>query len=47
MWKFIREKLWSRSPLVPLEFVASNVYHNGYWRNMKGNKRIRETLKTP
>lgn len=44
--KFL-EKVWLRSPLVPLAFLASNVYHNGYWRNLKGKRRIREALKTP
>ena len=44
--KFL-EKVWLRSPLVPLAYLASNVYHNGYWRNLKGKRRIREALKTP
>ena len=41
--KFL-EKVWLRSPLVPLAYLASNVYHNGYWRNVKGKRRIREAL---
>ena len=44
--KFL-EKVWLRSPLVPLAYLASNVYHNGYWRNLKGKRRIREALQTP
>ena len=44
--KFL-ESLWLRSPLVPLAYLASNLYHNGYWLNFKGKKRIREALKTP
>ena len=41
------EKLLLRTPLVPLSYFASNVYHNQYWLRFIGKKRIREALKTP
>ena len=40
------EKLLLRSPLVPWAFFASNLYHNGYWRNLYGKRRIRKALQT-
>ena len=41
--KFV-EKLLLRSPLVGLSFLASNAYHNGYWLNTHGRRRINAAL---
>ncbi|PKB83103.1 MAG: iron-sulfur cluster-binding protein [SAR202 cluster bacterium Io17-Chloro-G9] len=41
------EKLLLRSPLVGLAFLASNLYHNGYWLKTTGRGRIKDALKTP
>jgi uncharacterized protein (DUF362 family) len=40
------EHLLLRSPLVPLAYLASNLYHNAYWRNLIGKGRIRKALET-
>ncbi|PKB78908.1 MAG: iron-sulfur cluster-binding protein [SAR202 cluster bacterium Io17-Chloro-G9] len=40
------ENFLLRSPLVHLAFLASNLYHNGYWLKTKGRTRIKEALKT-
>ena len=40
------ERLLLRSPLVALSFLASNLYHNGYWLNTKGQRRIKAALDT-
>ncbi len=40
------EKLLLRSPLVGWAFLASNLYHNGYWLKTKGRRRIEAALKT-
>ena len=40
------EKMLLRSPLVPLAFLASNLYHNEYWLRFIGRRRIREAMKT-
>ena len=40
------EKLLLRSPLVGLSYLASNLYHNGYWLNFHGRRRIDAALKT-
>ena len=40
------EKLLLRSPLVGLSFLASNLYHNGYWLKTKGRSRIAAAMKT-
>ena len=40
------EKLLLRSPLVGLSFLASNLYHNGYWLKTHGQRRIAAALKT-
>ena len=40
------EKLLLRSPLVSLAFLASNLYHNGYWLKTKGRRRIKAALET-
>ncbi|MCH9017560.1 MAG: DUF362 domain-containing protein [Chloroflexi bacterium] len=40
------EKMLLRSPLVGLAFLASNLYHNGYWLKTKGRRRIKAALET-
>ena len=40
------EKLLLRTPLVSLAFLASNLYHNGYWLKTIGRRRIQAALKT-
>ena len=40
------EKMLLRSPIVPWSFVASNLYHNNYWYNRIGRKRVDEFLET-
>ena len=40
------EKLLLRSPIVGWAFLASNLYHNGYWLKTKGRGRIKAALKT-
>ena len=35
-----------RSPIAPWAFVASNVYHNGYWLRTIGRRRVEAALKT-
>ena len=40
------EHLLLRSPLVSLAYLASNLYHNAYWRNLIGKGRIRKALET-
>ena len=35
-----------RTPLVRLAYLASNLYHNGYWRTFIGRRRIRAALQT-
>src|SRR3990172_1857785 len=40
------ESLLLRSPLVPWAYAASNLYHNGYWLNLIGKRRIRQMLQT-
>ena len=41
------EKLLLQTPIVPWAFLASNLYHNGYWLNFIGKKRIKKALQTP
>ena len=41
------ENMLLRSPVTPWAYAASNVYHNAYWLNMIGKKRVREAMKTP
>ena len=41
------ENMLLRSPLVGLAYLASNLYHNGYWLNTVGRRRIAAALKTP
>ncbi len=40
------ENMLLRSPLVSLAFLASNLYHNGYWLKTKGRTRIKAALET-
>ena len=40
------EKMLLRSPFVSLAFLASNLYHNGYWLKTKGRRRIKAALDT-
>ena len=40
------ETMLLRSPLVGLSYLASNLYHNGYWLNFHGRRRIKSALKT-
>ena len=40
------EKMLLRSPFVGWAFLASNLYHNGYWLKTKGKRRIDAALKT-
>ena len=40
------ERLLLRTPLVSLAFLASNLYHNGYWLKTTGRRRIQAALKT-
>jgi len=35
-----------RSPIAPWAFLASNLYHNGYWLRFVGRRRVREAMKT-
>jgi uncharacterized protein (DUF362 family) len=41
------EKILLQTPIVPWAFLASNLYHNGYWLNFIGKKRIKKALQTP
>ena len=40
------EKMLLRSPIVGWAFLASNLYHNGYWLKTRGRRRINSALKT-
>ena len=40
------ERILLRSPLVPLAYLASNLYHNEYWLRFIGRKRVREAMNT-
>jgi len=40
------EKILLRSPIVGWAFLASNLYHNGYWLKTKGRRRIKAALET-
>ena len=40
------EKMLLRSPIVGWAFLASNLYHNGYWLKTKGRRRIKAALET-
>ena len=45
-WLKPLEKLLLRSPLVGWSYVASRLYHDLYWYNLFGKRRVREILKT-
>jgi uncharacterized protein (DUF362 family) len=36
-----------RTRLVPWSYLASNIYHNLFWFNIHGKKRVRAAMKTP
>ena len=40
------EKILLRSWITPLAYLASNIYHNQYWLNVIGKKRINKAMKT-
>ena len=40
------ERLLLRSPLVPLAYFASNLYHNEYWLRFIGRRRVRAAMET-
>ncbi len=40
------EKMLLRSWVTPLAYMASNLYHNQYWLNIIGRKRIKKAMKT-
>lgn len=40
------ERLLLRSPIAPWAFLASNLYHNGYWLPLIGRRRVRAAMKT-
>ena len=40
------ERVLLRSPIAAWAYLASNVYHNGYWLNTHGKRRINAALKT-
>ncbi len=46
-WLKPLENILLRSPLVPWSFFASRLYHDVFWMNFIGKKRIREALATP
>jgi uncharacterized protein (DUF362 family) len=43
--KFL-ENMLLRSPIVGWAFLASNLYHNGYWLNIHGKRRIKSALRS-
>ena len=46
-WLKPLENILLRSPVVPWSFFASRLYHDVFWMNFIGKKRIREALATP
>jgi uncharacterized protein (DUF362 family) len=40
------EKLLLRTPIVGWSYLASNLYHNGYWLKTHGRPRVKAALKT-
>ena len=40
------EKMLLRSPIVGWAYLASNLYHNGYWLKTKGRRRIKAAMET-
>ena len=45
-WLKPMERLLLRSPIVPWSFMASRLYHDVFWLNLVGKKRIAEAMKT-
>lgn len=45
-WLKPMEKLLLRSPIVPWSFFASRLYHDFFWMNLVGKKRIKAALDT-
>jgi uncharacterized protein (DUF362 family) len=45
-WLKPLEGILLRSPLVPWSFIASRAYHDFFWMNLVGKKRIQEAKKT-
>ncbi|MQG21022.1 MAG: DUF362 domain-containing protein [SAR202 cluster bacterium] len=41
------ETLLLRTVLAPWSYAASNIYHNGYWYNFVGRRRVKAALQTP
>ena len=41
------EKPLLRTPLVPVTYAASNLYHNAYWYRFFGKRRIASMMRTP
>jgi hypothetical protein len=41
------EKILLRSPIVPWSYGASKLYHDLFWRNLVGRKRVEWALETP
>ncbi|MCD4848436.1 MAG: DUF362 domain-containing protein [Candidatus Aegiribacteria sp.] len=46
-WLKPLENILLRSPIVPWSFYASRLYHDVFWLNIVGKKRIKEALATP
>ncbi len=46
-WLKPLENILLRSPIVPWSFFASRLYHDVFWLNLVGKKRIRKALATP
>ena len=40
------EGLLLRSPIVPWAYLASRLYHDGYWYNVHGRRRVRAALRS-
>ena len=40
------ERLLLRTPIAPWAFLASNLYHNGYWLPLVGRRRVQQAMKT-
>ncbi len=45
-WLHPLEKLLLRSPLVPWSFMASRLYHDLFWYQLFGRRRVRRIMKT-
>ena len=40
------EHLLLRTPLAPWSYIASRLYHDAYWYNFIGRRRVRDALQT-